>query len=157
MIGIDMCHQWITRAVNSLADDASILFLSFSMLVGNVTFEGCFAAKYFATQLTGKQLLRWWCIQRIQSQPWHGGEHWNTTMHLMHSPRSTNLPTIPSLTHIFFFFSLSFRYYLFFFSNLYHIIYQLLYLFSLFLYINLLLALPASLPVARPFFYTLFF
>lgn len=36
MIGIDMSHQGVTRAVYSLADDTSVLLLSFSVLVGNV-------------------------------------------------------------------------------------------------------------------------
>lgn len=44
MIGIYMCHQGITRAVHPLADDASVLLLSLGVFVGNVAFQGCFAA-----------------------------------------------------------------------------------------------------------------
>lgn len=44
MIGIYMGHQGITRAVYPLADDASVLLLSFGVFVGNVAFQGCFAA-----------------------------------------------------------------------------------------------------------------
>lgn len=75
MIGIDMGHQGVSRAVDPLADDASVLLLSFGVLVGNVAFQGCFAAKHLATQLAGEQLLGSRCAQRVQGQPWHGGEH----------------------------------------------------------------------------------
>lgn len=44
MISIYMGHQGITRAVYPLADDASVLLLSFGVFVGNVAFQGCFAA-----------------------------------------------------------------------------------------------------------------
>lgn len=44
MISIYMGHQGITRAVHPLADDASVLLLSFGVFVGNVAFQGCFAA-----------------------------------------------------------------------------------------------------------------
>lgn len=44
MIGIYMGHQGVTRAVHPLADDASVLLLSLGVLVGNVAFQGCFAA-----------------------------------------------------------------------------------------------------------------
>lgn len=58
MIGIYMGHQGITRAVHPLADDASVLLLSLGVFVGNVAFQGCFAAQHLAAQLAGEQLLR---------------------------------------------------------------------------------------------------
>lgn len=44
MIGIYVGHQGVTRAIYPLADDASVLLLSLGVLVGNVAFQGCFAA-----------------------------------------------------------------------------------------------------------------
>lgn len=75
MIGIDMGHQGVSRAVDPLADDASVLLLSFGVFVGHVAFQGGFAAKHLATQLAGEELLGRRCVQRVQRQPWHGGEH----------------------------------------------------------------------------------
>lgn len=75
MIGIDMGHQGVTRAVDPLADDASVLLLSLGVLVGHVALEGCFAAKHLAAQLAGEQLLRRRCVQGVERQTWHGGEH----------------------------------------------------------------------------------
>jgi hypothetical protein len=75
MIRINMGHQGVSRAVDPLADDASVLLLSLRVLVGHVTLEGCFAAKYLAAQLAGEELLRRWCVQGVERQTWHGGEH----------------------------------------------------------------------------------
>lgn len=75
MICIDMGHQGVSRTVDPLADDTSVLLLSFGVLVSHVTFEGCFAAKHLATQLAGEELLRRRGVERVQGQPWHGGEH----------------------------------------------------------------------------------
>lgn len=58
MIGIYMGHQGVTGAVYPLADDASVLLLSRGMLVGDVAFQGCFAAQLLVAQLAAEQLLR---------------------------------------------------------------------------------------------------
>lgn len=74
MISINMGHQGVSRAVDSLADDTSVLLLSLGVLVRYVTFQRCFTAKHLATQLAGENLLNR-RVQRVQRQSWHGREH----------------------------------------------------------------------------------
>lgn len=88
MIGIYMGHQGVTGAVDPLADDASVLLLSLCVLVRYVSLEASLAAQNLAAQLAGEELLRRGCVQRVQRQTWHRGEHCNTQQHNTHFPAS---------------------------------------------------------------------
>lgn len=57
MIRVDVRHEGIARAIDPLAYDATVLFLTFGVLVRDMTFQRRFRAQHFSTQLTRKQFL----------------------------------------------------------------------------------------------------
>lgn len=57
MVRVDVRHERVPGAVHALADDATVLFLSLGVLVGDVTLEGGLRAQHLTTELAREHLL----------------------------------------------------------------------------------------------------
>lgn len=58
MVGVDVGHQRVSRAVHAFADDAAIFLLSLRMFVSDVSLQRCFRTQHFPTQLTREHFLQ---------------------------------------------------------------------------------------------------
>ena len=58
MVGVDVGHETVARAIDTFADDAAVFFLALCVFVCNVPLEACFRAQDLATQLASKHFLQ---------------------------------------------------------------------------------------------------
>lgn len=57
MVRIDVRHEGISRAIDPFTDNATVLLLTFRVLVGNVALQRRLRAQHLATQLAREQFL----------------------------------------------------------------------------------------------------